>query len=123
MGAERSHYYIYNKENYIRVLLALKEIEGSPCLEERLHQLTYYTNHQMWDKLNTELRLLVNLNPEVKVDYTALLMSLHDHAVNTLRGEAQENMLEIIEKFRKDCVNKVHLQSTEQKKRVFFCLS
>lgn len=60
-GPYRSQIYCFDKQNYLKFLLALKEIKGKACVDERWHRLIYYINHQMWEKLTTELKFLLNL--------------------------------------------------------------
>lgn len=114
---ERTQIYVYDKENYQKSLLALKEIKGEKCFNERWHQLTYYIHHQRWGKLDKELKFLLNLKAEtgVEIDYTELLIRLYQHARDNLQEEAQENTIEIIEKVCKYLVNTVQLKSEMQK--------
>lgn len=114
---ERTQIYVYDKDNYQKSLLALKEIKGEKCFNERWHQLTYYIHHQMWEKLDKELKFLLNLKAEtgVEIDYTELLIRLYYHARDNLQEEAQENTIEIIEKIAKYLVNTMQLKSEVQK--------
>lgn len=115
--AERAQIYVYDKENYLRSLLAFKEIKGFSCVEERWHQLTYYIHHQMFEKLDKELKFLLNLKAGtgVRVDYTELLTRLYQHAKNNLKEEAQENTIEAIEKVCKYLVDNAHFKGDFKK--------
>lgn len=117
VSAEQSRYYIYDRNNYLKLLLALKEIKNSPCLEERWQQLIYYIYHQMWEKLQTELRFLLNLKAEVKIeiDYKELLIRLYQHAKDNLKEKLQENVFEIVEEICRDLVSTSELENELQK--------
>ncbi len=96
---ERSRYYVYDKENYLQALIALKEIKGGECLSERLHQLKYSIRHKKWDQLAEKLDFLLNFATKtgLKIDYLELGLSLFDFAKETLEKEACVKTIEIIE--------------------------
>lgn len=114
---ERTQIYVYDKDNYQKLLLALKEIKGEKCFNERWHQLTYYIHHQMWEKLYKELKFLLNLKVKmgVEIDYTELLIRLYYHARDNLQKEAQKNTIATIEKVCKSLVSTMPLKSEMQK--------
>lgn len=114
----QSQIYCYDKQNYLKALLALKEIKGKACVDERWHQLIYYINHQMWEKLTTELKFLLNLKAEtrIEIDYANLLIRLYQHAKDNLQEGLQEHTLEIIEEVCMWLTSKVQLQNDILKK-------
>ncbi|OJA00925.1 hypothetical protein BEV13_01795 [Rickettsiella grylli] len=115
--AERSRYYCYDNNNYQRALLALKEIKGEECVDERWHQLTYYINHHRWETLNKEIKFLLNLKKEtgVEIDYTHLLIRLYQHARDSLHGEQQENTFKVVEEVSQSLTCEMPLQNERQK--------
>lgn len=115
-GAERSHFYVYDKKNYPQLVLALKEMKGISCLDERWHQLTYYIRHQMWEQLNKELTFLLNLKTEtdVEIDYTELLIRLYQYTKSNLQSKSVENVFEIIWKLCKNLVCDIQSQNEKQ---------
>ncbi len=91
VSAERTRIYSFNKEDYCKVMLAFKEIEGVPCLTERVHQLNYYFENNYWSQLEHQLTFLINL----PVDYTELAFTMFESA----KRHSSEDLLEIVEKF------------------------
>lgn len=115
---ERARYYVYSKETYPQMLLALKEIKGETCFGERLQQLMYYIHHKMWEKLDKELIFLVNLPVAtgINLDYSDLGMRLFDYAKSTLTEEVQEKILESIAKVFSQLIAENNLANDIQKK-------
>jgi len=93
-------FFVYDKKNYLQALIALKEIAGSPCFEERVHQLSYYAWHGQWDRLKEKLNFFLNVTitdqTNIKIDYTELGVRFFNQAKDVLTGEAQKNTLQII---------------------------
>ena len=98
-AGERSRYYVYDKQNYLKVLLALKEIKGEPCRNERLHQLKYTIRTEKWDQLAEKLDFLLNFEAktDLKIDYLELGFALFDFAKEKLEKEVRVKTIEIIE--------------------------
>lgn len=113
VAGEQTRYYVYDKKTYLQLLIALKEIKGETCCEERLNQLIYYIDNQMWEELNKQLKFLLNLKSEtgIQIDYSDLLISFYHQAKEKL----PENTFELIEKICKYLVNDIYLPSEKQK--------
>ncbi|WP_218814897.1 hypothetical protein [Rickettsiella endosymbiont of Dermanyssus gallinae] len=113
-SAEKNiRYCFYDKENYLRSVLAFKEIKGDRCFNERLHQLTYYIRNNRWEKLSTALDFFLNFKEEtaISTDYTGLGFCLFDLARNSLHGEAREKTLSILFKAFERLINKNKVQA------------
>ncbi|MDQ8039174.1 MAG: hypothetical protein REH83_02080 [Rickettsiella sp.] len=76
----RTHYYVFDKDNYIKTLLAIKEIEGDKCLEERWHSLKYYCDKGDWFNLEKQLNFFLNFESYtgLKIDYSELVFRLFE---------------------------------------------
>ena len=96
--AEKSRYYVYDKQNYLRALIALKEIKGEPCLDERLHQLKYSIRTENWDKLSKQLDFLLDFSARtgLKIDYLQLGLRLFDFAKGKPEKEVGLKIIEIV---------------------------
>ncbi len=78
----RTQYYVYDKPNYFKFMLAIVEISDENCLEERLHTLKYYCNNEKWDELKGQLNFFMEFKSRtgVNIDYMELLFKLFDYA-------------------------------------------
>jgi hypothetical protein len=97
--AERSRYYLYDKQNYLQALIALKENKGEPCCDERLHQLKYAIRAEKWDQLAERLDFFLNFEAktDLKIDYLQLGFRLFDFAKEKPAEEASVKTIAIIE--------------------------
>ncbi|RDH40753.1 MAG: hypothetical protein CFE62_002165 [Candidatus Aquirickettsiella gammari] len=96
--AEKSRYYVYDKQNYLKALIALKEIKGEPCLDERLHQLKYSIRTENWDKLSKQLDFFLDFSARtgLKIDYLQLGLRLFDFAKGKPEKEVGLKIIEIV---------------------------
>lgn len=122
-AGERSRYYVYDKLNYLNVLIVLKEIKGEPCRDERLHQLKYYIRLNQWEQFTEKLDFFLNFEAktDLKVDYLELGFRLFDFAKEKLAKEASVKTIEIIEQaFNTLIAHKVSLTNPKKLHTVLF---
>lgn len=95
---EKSRYYTFDRENYMKVFIALKELKGIPCFDERSHQMIYYIHNHLWEKLKQALSFLLNFEAEtnIKIDYRPLTVDLYGFAEHYLKGEVQQQTFSIL---------------------------
>ncbi|MGC1183136.1 hypothetical protein [Legionella sp.] len=103
-------YHIFDRNNYIKYCLALKESSGHSCMEERSHQLMYYYKKEEWSKLEQTLRFLLNIEIE-KVDYTDLLFYLFEEVKEKFSNELFDIVDDTLQYITK---NKENLFTVEQ---------
>jgi hypothetical protein len=76
-AVDGSVYYEFTPEDYVKAVLAIKEIEGEACIDERWHELEFLFRKKQWENLKKQFLFLLSLST---VEYALLVFKVYNYA-------------------------------------------